>query len=254
MAQAGNKTCENCNRASGLHYCTECEQALCDNCKMLHLRSKISRNHNIFLIGFNNKKGRCTDHNEDFICLCEDCDQLICRLCVTKAHKKHAVVDIKDSNKAVQAEISKYLNSKISNVRLSANSIEGRKKTYKREVEATVHAIIEQGNAIKEIVDRKVDSLIKSLKERETIELQYLSKANKGCKDFLEEATRHQRIYHDMIKKCDEVALFQKMKKIKSDIDNLKTVDVTSLPSATYDRERVKLSEVEKLLGNLTCQ
>jgi len=103
-------------------------------------------------------------------------------------------------------------------------------------------------------VDRKVDSLIKSLREREIIELQSLSKANKGCKDLLEEATRHQQIYQDMIKECDEVALFQKMKKIKSDIDNMKSVDVTRLPSATYDMERVKFSEVEKLFGNLTCQ
>jgi hypothetical protein len=38
-----------------------------------------------------------------------------------------------------------------------------------------------------------------------------------------------------MIKQCNEVALFQKMMKIKSDIDNLKSVDVTSLPSATYN-------------------
>jgi hypothetical protein len=35
----------------------------------------------------------------------------------------------------------------------------------------------------------------------------------------------------------DEVALFQKMKKMKSDIENVKSVDVTSLPSATYNRK-----------------
>jgi hypothetical protein len=224
---------------------------------MLHLRLKLSRHHT-FLSGHNiktqKKTGGCTDHNEDFIYLCEDCDQLICRLCVTKAHKKHAFVDIKDSNKEVQAEISKYLKYKVSNVRLSAKSIEGGKKTYKTEVEAIVQAIIEQGHAIKEIVDRKVDALIKSLRERKIIELQSLSKANKGCKDLLEEATRHQQIYQDMITECDEVALFQKMKKIKSDIDNMKSVDVTRLPSTTYNREKVTLSEIEKLVGHLTCQ
>jgi hypothetical protein len=42
-----------------------------------------------------------------------------------------------------------------------------------------------------------------------------------------------------MIKQCDEVALFQKMKKMKSDIENVKSVDVTSLPSATYNRKNV---------------
>jgi hypothetical protein len=47
-------------------------------------------------------------------------------------------VDIKDSNKEVQAEISKYLKYKVSNVRLSAKSIEGGKKTYKTEVSESV--------------------------------------------------------------------------------------------------------------------
>ena len=256
MAQAANKTCEICMRAPGLHYCTQCEQVFCDDCRLSHLRSKISRSH-IFLSGTNintEKKVGCTDHGEDFIYLCEDCDQLICRLCVTKAHKKHAVVDIKDSNKEMQTEISKYLDSKVGNVRSSAKVIEGRTKTYTTEVEATVRAIIEHGNTIKDMVDKQVDALVKALRERESIELQSLSKANTDCKDLLGEATRQQQIYKDMIKQCDEVALFQKMKKMKSDINNLKSVDVTSLPSATYNKNNANFSDVEKLFGNLTFQ
>jgi len=256
MAQSANKTCEICMRASGLHCCTQCDQVFCDDCKMSHLRSKISRNHT-FMTGPNintEKKLGCTDHDEDFIYLCADCDQLICRLCVTKAHLRHALVDIKDSNKKVRTEISTYLESKVENVRSSAKLIEGRTETYKAEVEKTVKVIIEDGNTIKEMVDEKVDALIKALRERESIELQSLAKANTNCKDLLGEATRQQQIYQDMIKQCDEVALFQKMKKIKSDIDNLKTVDVTRLPSATYNRKSVNFSDVEKLFGNLTFQ
>ena len=256
MAQAANKTCEICMRAPGLHYCTQCDQVFCDDCKMSHLRLKLCRNH-IFLSGPNIntiKKVGCTDHGEDFIYLCENCDQLICRLCVTKAHKAHAVVDIKDSNKEMQTEISKYLDSKVDNVRSSAKVIEGTTKTYKTEVEATVRAIIGHGNTIKDMVDKKVDALVKALRERESIELQSLSKANNDCKDLLGEATRQQQIYQDMIKQCDEVALFQKMKKMKSDIENLKSVDVTSLPSATYNRKNANFPDVENLFGNLTFQ
>ena len=257
MAQAANKTCEICMRASGLHYCTQCDQVFCDNCKMVHLRSKISRNHT-FMTGPNIKTEKkaegCTDHNEDFIYLCENCDQLICRLCVTKAHKAHAVVDIKDSNKEVQTEISKYLDSMVDNVRSSAKQIEGTTETYTTEVEATVRAIIGHGNTIKDMVDKKVDALVKTLREREIIELQSLTKANKDCKDLLGEVTKQQQIYQDMIKQCDEVALFQKMKKMKSDIENLKSVDATSLPSATYNRKNANFPDVEKLFGNLTFQ
>jgi len=256
MAQAASKNCEICMRAPSLHYCTQCDQVFCDDCKMSHLRMKISRNHN-FMTGTNintETKVGCTDHDEDFIYLCEDCNQLICRVCVTKAHKKHAVVEVKDSNNEVQVEISKYLDSKVDNVRSSAKLIDEGTTTYNTEVKATVKVIIEHGNLIKDMVDKKVESLIKALRERESNELQSLSRANKDCKDLLGEATRQQQMYQDMIKQCDEVALFHKMKKIKSDIDNLKSVDVTSLPSATYNRKNVNFSDVEKLFGNLTFQ
>jgi glutaredoxin-related protein len=257
MAQAANTSCEMCVRALGLHYCTQCDQVFCDDCKMSHLRARISKNHT-FMTGLNinmeKKAGGCTDHNEEFIYLCEDCNQLICRLCVTKAHRKHDLVDIKDSNKKVQTEISKYLDSKVHNVRSSAKLIEGKSKTYKIEVESTVKVIIEHGHLIKAMVDEKVDALIQALRERESIELQSLSKANTDCKDLLGEATRKQHSLQDMIKQCDEVALFHKMRKIKSDIDNLKTVDLISLPSATYNGKHVIFSDVETLFGNLTLQ
>jgi hypothetical protein len=77
-------------------------------------------------------------------------------------------VDIKDSNKKVQTEISKYLDSKVNNIRSSAKLIEGKAKTYETEVEATVKVIIEHGNLIKSMVDKKVDALIKAIRERET--------------------------------------------------------------------------------------
>jgi hypothetical protein len=45
-----------------------------------------------------------------------------------------------------------------------------------------VKVIIEHGNLIKIMVDKKVDALIKALRERESNELQSLSKTNTDCK------------------------------------------------------------------------
>jgi hypothetical protein len=87
MAQVANKVCDICMRTSGPHYCIQCDQLFCADCKMSHLRSKISKSH-IFWSG-TNISTRCTDHAEDFIYLCADCDQLICRVCVTNAHTRH---------------------------------------------------------------------------------------------------------------------------------------------------------------------
>ena len=259
MAQAANKTCERCKRASGLHHCTQCNKVYCDECKHSHLRTEIYVNHNFTLLtepDINPEKttGRCTDHNEDFIYFCDDCNQFACRGCITIAHHKHDLVHIKDSNMTLQTEISKYLDSKVLNVRSSGNTFDKKAKTYKKEVEATAKAIVLHGNIIKAMVKKKVDALIKALREMEIIEMKSLSKASSQCKRLLGEATTQQHNFQNMIKECDEVALFQKMKTFKSDINNMKSVDVAKLPSARYNRKHSNFHDVEKLFGKLTLE
>jgi hypothetical protein len=179
---------------------------------------------------------------------------LICRVCTTKTHKKHDITDIKDSVKELESKIPKYLNSKVDNYRSNTKKLDDGIHEYKAEVEATVKTILEQGKAIKELVDRKVDSLIKALRERESIELQSLSQANTECKDLLEEGRKHQELYQDILQMGDKAAALQKLRKLKSDMDQMKTIKVTRLPSATYTRKNVKVQDVDMLFGKLNFQ
>ena len=258
MAQAANKTCEICNRASAVHVCIQCDQLFCEECKIAHLRLKLCRNHT-FSSGPNihvqqKTKVECTDHKEDFIFFCEECDVLICRVCATNTHKKHDITDIKDSVKELESKIPKYLNSKIDNYLSNTKKLDEGIHGYKAEVEATVKTILEQGKAVKELVDRKVDSLIKALRERESIELQSLSQANTECKKLLEKGRKQKQIYQDTLQMGDKAASLQKLKKLKSDIDQMKTIEVTRLPSTTYNRKNVKLQDVYILFGKLNFQ
>ena len=102
MAQGAKNICKICMQKPGLHYCTQCKQIFCVDCNVYHLRIPLCSNHTYISrsnITADKKAGGCKDHNEDFIYLCEDCNQLICRLCVTKAHKKHALMDIEEVEK-----------------------------------------------------------------------------------------------------------------------------------------------------------
>jgi uncharacterized protein YoxC len=179
---------------------------------------------------------------------------LICRVCATKTHKRHDITDIKDSVKELESKIPKYLNSKVDNYRSNTKKIDDGVQGYKAEVEETVKTILEQGKAVKELVDRKVDSLIKALRERESIELQSLSQANTECKDLLEEGRKQQELYQDILQMGDKAAALQKLRKLKSDMDQMKTIEVTSLPSTTYTRKNVKVQDVDMLFGKLNFQ
>jgi hypothetical protein len=179
---------------------------------------------------------------------------LICRVCTTKTHKKHDISDIKDSVKELESKIPKYLNSKVDNYRSNTKKIDDGVQGYKAEVEETVKTILEQGKAIKELVDRKVDSLIKALRDRESIDLLSLSQANTECKDLLEEGRKQQQIYQDIVQMGDKAASLQMLRKLKSDIDQMKTIEVTRLPSTTYNRKNVKVQDVEILFGKMNFQ
>ena len=91
-----------CLRASSLHYCTQCDQVFCDDCKVSHLRLKLCKYHHVITkpnFTMEKKARECTDHNEDFIFLCQHCNQLICRSCVTTTHIQHTLRDIKEIEK-----------------------------------------------------------------------------------------------------------------------------------------------------------
>ena len=45
LAQCAVYLCEICDNKPGSQYCTNCEQYFCSNCKLSHLKAKISKNH-----------------------------------------------------------------------------------------------------------------------------------------------------------------------------------------------------------------
>jgi hypothetical protein len=45
----------------------------------------------------------------------------------------------------------------------------------------------------------------------------------------------------------DKAASFQMLRKLKSDIDQMKTIEVTRLPSTTYNRKNVKVFSLQTL-------
>ena len=55
--QGGEKLCELCEEKSVAHWCTDCEQWLCEHCKKIHLKSKATKNHTFTSLCANN--GEC---------------------------------------------------------------------------------------------------------------------------------------------------------------------------------------------------
>ena len=92
MAQCAVHSCEICDNNPGSQYCTNCEQYFCSNCKLSHLKAKISKNH-IFKdaqqVNPGEKTPKCERHDQLFTFYCNTCTCLLCQICLTEKHKKH---------------------------------------------------------------------------------------------------------------------------------------------------------------------
>ncbi|VDI68559.1 Hypothetical predicted protein, partial [Mytilus galloprovincialis] len=254
MAQAASKTCEICVSSPGHNYCKQCDQMCCDGCKILHLRTKMNKKH-IFLSGQTihlEVEQYCKEHDENFIYYCMECNTPICKICVIKKHKTHNFAEIKESTEGIKAEVKKVIDMKMRNLQSKIADIDQESNQYQADVNGVVHAIREEGRHLKELIDKKVESLVKSLKEKEAQNLQTLQSIDNEIKTALDKAKEQQKIYHDTQGIKDTTKLFQELKQIQSQIDKREEILIPILPSVRYVRQKVVESEIEKLFGELT--
>ena len=93
------------------YYCLICKENICHNCKCLHpQKHKLSE--------YNNKKGLCLKHRDNYTSYCEDCKMDLCDLCESKHDKNHNIKQYKE--KAVDVE---ELSIKHKNIETKTNDI-----------------------------------------------------------------------------------------------------------------------------------
>ncbi|XP_052076388.1 E3 ubiquitin-protein ligase TRIM9-like [Mytilus californianus] len=254
MAQAASKTCEICVSGPGHNYCEQCDQLFCDGCKISHLRTKMTKDHT-FLSGPNinpEVKQYCKEHDENFIYYCMECSTPICKICVIKKHKSHDFAEIKESTEGIKAEVKMVIDMKMRNLQSNIADIDQGSNQYKTDVNGVIHAIREVGRKLKEMIDEKVEGLIITVKKKDTKNVQTLESVGNELKTALDKAKEQQKFYQDTQGIKDTTKLLQKLKQIKSQIDQIEEIQVPIMPSVKYTRKKAADSEIEKLFGELT--
>ena len=101
----GLRVCEPCD---GIHSasscCLECKEDMCDNAARLHARQKATRDHRV--VSLKEMEGNpkiaavsilCSKHNQQFRFFDEDCEQVVCRDCVTLKHNGHKCLSLAEA-------------------------------------------------------------------------------------------------------------------------------------------------------------
>ncbi|CAG2197164.1 TRIM9_67 [Mytilus edulis] len=253
MAQVASKTCEICVSNPGHNYCEQCDQLFCDECKISHLRTKMSKNHT-FLSGPNinpEVKLYCKEHDENFIYYCMECGTPVCKICAIKNHKRHDLSEIKEYLESVNAEVNKDIETKIRKLQSSIIEIDQGIHTHQTDVQQVIQAIREEGRHLKEMIDKKVEGLINMLKEKDTRNVQTLLSVGNELKTALDTAKEQQKFYQDTQGIKDTTKLLQKLKQIKSQIYQIEEIKVPDMPSVKYAKKTVAEGEIGKLFGEI---
>lgn len=165
--------------ASAEFWCTECEEALCENCKSLHRSFKLSRNHNVSVLAplsgnksSDKQKGladdgkdkwvMCYEHHDKYLeYFCIKHDKPCCILCKRQYHKDccevEKVDDVANESKLATftTDLLSIIEERKSHLTKAANS----KMSNLRDLELTKNNFIEDLKNTRIAIDEHLDLL-----------------------------------------------------------------------------------------------
>ncbi|CAG2238425.1 unnamed protein product [Mytilus edulis] len=256
MAQAASKTCEICVSAPGSQYCIDCEEYYCENCKLLHNRQKLSRNHafqkatDLIPEG----KPKCSKHKEELTLLCNTCNVPVCTSCVAGKHNKHDFSKIVDAIAQLREENETKLRAKTNEANQNIKKIEESLNVFDNSVESVIKAINDEGNMIKRMVDKSVAQMIALVKEQSKKEKDKLMNMLSDAKSVLVGGHTLDIKRNELDKTRQDGSLVQKINNLKEEIDKLHINSLPEFPNISFSRKAVVEDDIRQLIGTFTIR
>ncbi|XP_071127609.1 FSD1-like protein [Mytilus edulis] len=157
-----------------------------------------------------------------------------------------------ESIEGIKNEVKMVIDMKMRNLQSKITDIDQGTHTYQADVHKVVQAIKEEGRHLKEMIDKKVEGLINTVKEKDRRNVQTLQSVGNELKTALDKAKEQQKFYQDTQGIKDTTKLLQKLKQIKSQIDQIEEMKIPIMPSVRYAKKTVAEGEIVKLFGELT--
>lgn len=183
IAQAASTDCELCDRGNECEFkCVQCEEAMCDECKTTHLRSKATREHTITTLKELIPKPKpdkdeeneaseayCSVHTSELILMyCEECSTPVCVDCISGDHKKHDIIkmnSVLEKKKQEMADIASTARIKLTKLKENIEKLHNNRDAFHREKHDVIATIQHQGQILKETIDDIVQSFVNELEK-----------------------------------------------------------------------------------------
>ena len=153
-------------------FCLECRDILCEECCRAHRKQRPSRNHQLLPFGRFPINELETKLDLDFCDLhetiplekyCENCQTVICNICLAESHNSHKCSDVKVAKDRIRRQIldeMAKLDSISRRVLGAEKELEKKKTNFMEEIEYNEAAIKTSGQELKDLIDRRIETLL----------------------------------------------------------------------------------------------
>ncbi|CAC5380640.1 unnamed protein product [Mytilus coruscus] len=158
---------------SSSDWCSECNQALCSECKDFHALSKASQNHSTIAISnylalessFSQVWGHCYVHDDKYVLFCQTHYCLLCLTCLEEHTKCEDVVRISKLTKNVKTSENFVDTQKsISDIILNLSKIQCHLEENVCDIKKQKESILREIAQMREKIDSHLDKIEHSLK------------------------------------------------------------------------------------------
>jgi hypothetical protein len=226
------------------------------SCKSLHKRQKVTKNHE-FQSAENvvpEVKLRCNEHKEDFVFVCDNCDISICMQCVTGKHYGHKVSNMKESISNLRTTFRQEMRTKLNVIQTSQKQVNTGLTTFDLDVTSVINEIKQESTKIKAMVDRHIEKMIATLREKTQHEKEPVTKMLVDSKQQLEKAKEIEKREHKTQQSRDYASTIQHLKTLNDELSKLSVVPLPKLPSIKYNHKKVTDSDIDQLIGTYSLR
>ena len=199
--------CELCDNSNPVRWnCVNCLENLCDSCKIVHTRGKVTKHHEVVskrdyfrLHGTKRLESQCTYHNNN-ICTfyCPGCNDLLCTKCVSENHSGHALQEIEivhqERHKVISDTVKEIHNLQLSDLSDKQHNIADIREEYKKDKQSLREKVLTQTAKIESTLASCSKSLLDNTDHFYDIKETRLSQT---CNDIEEQCVL-------LRKKCEE--------------------------------------------------
>ncbi|XP_063400228.1 E3 ubiquitin/ISG15 ligase TRIM25-like [Mytilus trossulus] len=216
--------CAICNlrhlTTSSTHWCPECEEALCVECKEHHIISKASRGHNVIPISEYNSLPPfiasinifCTYHNEKYTQYCVKHEVPICYKCIKEHGHCDELTIIEDVALGMKSsKVFREMEQSVNDIMVNINRIRSDRESNLKILKVKKTQIFEVVSRFKETITRYLDRLQEDF-------MTELDKVEAECCDKIESIVSSLNAQYEEMIQCN--AEIENIKKYVSDIQS----------------------------------